>query len=184
MVFRETRLRGAYIIESDVLEDARGFFARTFSGEEFERRGIAPPVSQCNLSYNRTKGTLRGMHYQAEPHAEAKIVACISGAIYDVIVDIRPGSETYLEWLPVELSAVGTGSPPSTTFRSLFVPEGFAHGFQTLEDHSQVFYQMSVPYQPEYARGLRWNDPALGIRWPEDARIISDRDRSFPDFSA
>jgi dTDP-4-dehydrorhamnose 3,5-epimerase len=175
MIFNETKLKGAYLIETEPLEDDRGFFARTFCREEFKKYGLNANVAQCNLSYNRKKGTLRGMHYQVAPREEAKLVSCISGAIYDVIVDLRADSTTYCEWLAVELNGRGYR-------RMLYIPEGFAHGFQTLEDNSEVFYQISEYYAPEYARGIRWNDPAFGIQWPEDQRILSERDRSYPDF--
>lgn len=175
MLFRETKLKGVYVIEPQPLEDDRGFFARTFCREEFAKYGLNPQVAQCSISYNRKKGTLRGMHYQVAPREEAKLVSCVSGAIYDVIVDLRADSATYCEWLAVELNARGHR-------RMIYIPEGFAHGFQTLEDDSEVFYQMSEVYAPEYARGIRWNDPAFAIRWPEDQRILSDRDRNFSDF--
>jgi dTDP-4-dehydrorhamnose 3,5-epimerase len=176
MVFNETKLKGVYLIETEPREDERGFFARTFCREEFTKHGLNPQVAQCNLSYNRKKGTLRGMHYQVAPREEAKLVSCVSGAIYDVIVDLRADSTTYCEWLAVELSA-------RSRRRMLYIPEGFAHGFQTLADNTEVFYQISEFYAPEYARGVRWNDPAFGIQWPEDQRILSDRDRNYPDFT-
>lgn len=174
MVFKETQLKGVFLIEMQPLEDERGFFARTFCREEFVKRGLNPEVVQCNLSYNRKRGTLRGMHYQIAPREEAKLVSCTSGRIYDVVIDLRANSATYCKWLAVELSARGR--------RMLYVPEGCAHGFQTLEDDSQVFYQMSDFYARECVRGIRWNDPAFGIQWPEDPRIMSERDRDYPDF--
>jgi len=173
MIFTETELKGVYLIETEPLEDDRGFFARTFCREEFAKYGLNPQVAQCNLSYNRKKGTLRGMHYQIAPREEAKLVRCISGAIYDVIVDLREDSTTYCQWLSLELSARG---------RMLYIPKGIAHGFQTLKDGTEVFYQMSEIYTHEYARGIRWNDPAFSIEWPHDQRIISERDQSYPDF--
>ena len=175
MIFNQAKLKGAYIIEVQSLEDDRGFFARTFCQKEFEKHGLNPHVAQCDISYNRKKGTLRGMHYQVTPFGEAKLVICVSGSIYDVIIDLRPDSPTYCEWMAMELTARGP-------WRMLYVPENFAHGFQTLEDETQVFYQMSQLYHPESARGLRWNDPAFNIRWPDGQRIISEKDRSFPDF--
>jgi dTDP-4-dehydrorhamnose 3,5-epimerase len=175
MIFTETKLKGAYVIETEPLEDDRGFFARTFCREEFHKYGLNPNVAQCNLSYNRTKGTLRGMHYQIAPREEAKLVSCVSGAIYDVIVDIRANSPTYGEWIALELTARGRR-------RMLYIPKGLAHGFQTLEDHSEVFYQMSESYVPEYARGIRWNDPTLQIQWPQNHPILSSRDMTYPDF--
>jgi dTDP-4-dehydrorhamnose 3,5-epimerase len=175
VIFNETKFKGAYIIEFEPLEDERGSFARTFCREEFERRGLNSSVAQCNISHNRKKGTLRGMHYQIAPHAEAKLVTCLAGSIYDVIIDLRADSVTYCQWLAVELSGNGRR-------RMLYVPEGFAHGFQTLEDDSEVFYQMSEFYSPPSARGVRWDDPAFAVRWPEGPRILSERDKNYPDF--
>lgn len=175
MRFRETKLRGAYVIEPERREDERGFFARVWCAREFEQHGLNAPAVQSNISFNRKKGTLRGMHYQVPPSREAKLVRCTAGAIYDVIVDLRPNSETRLQHLSVTLSA--------QEHRSLYIPPGFAHGFQTLTDNTEVFYMMSDFYAPELARGLRWNDPAFGIAWPEDDRIIIERDRSYPDFT-
>src|SRR5437762_2790115 len=152
MIFKETKLSGAYVIEIEPLEDDRGSLARTFCREEFEKHGLSPQVAQCNISYNRSKGTLRGMHYQVAPHEEAKLVTCLTGAIYDVIVDVRADSPTYGEWVALELTA-------RDHRRMLYIPQGFANGFQTLEDDSEVFYQMSEFYASEYARGIRWNDP-------------------------
>lgn len=174
MIFKETKLKGAYIIELEPLEDERGFFARSFCRKEFEEQGLNFSIVQCNLSYNKRKGTLRGMHYQIAPHEEAKLVSCIRGAIYDVIIDLRPNSSTYRQWFAVELTA--------ENYKMLYIPAGFAHGFQTLEGNTVVFYQMSEFYHPECARGVRWNDPAFGIVWPDDIRVISDRDRQYPDF--
>ena len=175
MTFNETKLKGAYLIETEPREDERGFFARTFCREEFEKYGLNPHVAQCNLSYSRQKGTLRGMHYQVAPREEARLVSCISGAIYDVIVDLRADSITYCEWLAVELNGRGRR-------RLLYIPEGFAHGFQTLEDGSEVFYQMSEFYAPECAGGIRWNDPEFRIQWPGNRPILSNRDMTYPDF--
>jgi dTDP-4-dehydrorhamnose 3,5-epimerase len=175
MLFKETKLRGAYIIELEPIADERGSFARTFCRAEFSRHGLNPHVAQCGISYNRGKGTLRGLHYQIAPFGEAKLVTCVAGSIYDVIVDLRPDSPSYCEWLAVQLSARHPRS-------MLYIPENFAHGFQTLEDETEVSYQMSQIYQPESARGVRWNDPAFRIAWPEDQRIISVKDRSFADF--
>ena len=174
MIFKETRLNGAYIIEIEPLEDERGFFARSFCQKEFEEHGLNPRVMQCNISFNKKKGTLRGMHYQIAPYQEAKLVCCTKGAIYDVIIDLRKDSPTLKQWIAVELTA--------TNRRMLYIPEGFAHGFQTLEDNTEVFYQMSEFYHPESAKGVRWNDPAFGIVWPDDIRVISDRDRQYQDF--
>jgi dTDP-4-dehydrorhamnose 3,5-epimerase len=174
MVFIETKLKGAYLVETEPIVDERGFFARTFCREEFTRHGLNPQVVQCNLSYNREKGTLRGMHYQISPRQEVKLVSCVSGSIYDVIVDLRSESPTYCEWVGVELGA--------RRRQMLYIPEGFAHGFQTLEADAEVFYQMSEFYAPECARGVRWDDPAFAVSWPVGPRIISARDRSYPDF--
>ena len=175
MRFIETRLRGALIVEPERLADERGFFALTWSSAEFEERGLNSHLVQCNLSFNARRGTLRGMHYQAAPHAQAKLVRCTTGAIFDCIIDLREGSETFAQWVGVELSAENR--------TQLYVPEGFAHGFQTLADGTEVFYQMSFPYVPESARGVRWDDPAFRIVWPEAAeRVINERDRTYPDF--
>ena len=180
MIFKETRLKGAYIIEVEPLQDERGFFARSFCQKEFERHGLNSRIVQCSFSYNKTKGTLRGLHYQAEPFSEVKLVTCFKGTIYDVIVDLRQDSPTYCQWVAVELT--GRRSCSSMASKMLYVPEKFAHGFQTLEDDTEVFYQMSEFYHPASASGLRWNDPAFNIHWPEDDRLISETDRSFPDF--
>jgi len=174
MIFTETKLRGAFIIEPERLEDERGFFARTFDQKEFEAHGLNPRVMQCNISFNKKKGTLRGMHYQMAPYQEAKLLCCTKGAIYDVIIDLRKDSATFKQWIAVELTAENR--------RMLYIPEGFAHGFQTLKDEAEVFYQMSEFYHPESAKGVRWNDPAFGIVWPDDIWVISDRDRRYPDF--
>jgi dTDP-4-dehydrorhamnose 3,5-epimerase len=175
VIFWETKLPGAFVIEPERHDDDRGFFARTFCREEFVTRGLNPNVAQCDVSFNKRKGTLRGMHYQVAPTAEAKLVRCTAGAIFDVIIDIREYSTTFRQHLAVELSA-GTG-------KMLYVPEGFAHGFQTLVDNTEVFYQMSHPYAPECARGVRWDDPSFGIEWPSAERIILERDRNYPDFA-
>lgn len=176
MKFVATELAGAYLIELERLEDERGFFARTFCRDEFAAHGLRSSFVQCNVSFNARKGTVRGMHFQEKPHEEAKLVRCTRGAIYDVIVDIRKGSPTYKLWTAVELTA--------DNGRMLYVPEGLAHGFQTLEDNSEVFYQMSEMHHPESARGLRWNDPAFAIRWPLASPILSERDARFADFKA
>jgi dTDP-4-dehydrorhamnose 3,5-epimerase len=172
MRFIETHISGAYVIELEERADGRGFFARTYCAREFAEHGLTARVSQCNLSYNHRRGTLRGMHYQSEPAAEAKLVRCVAGAIVDVIVDIRPGSPTYLRHVAVELSA--------SNRRALFVPELVATGYQTLADNTEVAYQVSEFYTPETERGLRHDDPALGIRWPLPVSEISDKDRSWP----
>ena len=174
MIFIETKLKGAFTVEPELVQDGRGFFARTFDQKEFEAHGLNPRVAQCNISFNKKKGTLRGMHYQIAPYQEAKLVCCTKGAIYDVIIDLRKASPTLKQWVGVELTAQNR--------RMLYIPEGFAHGFQTLEDNTEVFYQMSEFYHPESARGVPWNDPAFGAVWPDDIRVISDRDRQYPDF--
>jgi dTDP-4-dehydrorhamnose 3,5-epimerase len=174
LIFTETKLAGAFVIEPERRADERGFFARTFCRQEFEEHGLNPEVVQCNVSFNKRKGTLRGMHYQAAPFAEAKLVRCTSGSIYDVIIDLRLASATFKEYFAVELSAENR--------RMLYIPEDFAHGFQTLQDDTEVFYQMAQGYSAKHARGVRWNDPAFGIEWPKDERIIIDRDRNYPDF--
>ena len=174
MRFRETELPGAFLIELEPHADARGFFARTFCEEEFAAHGLPARFPQHNLSRNALRGTLRGMHYNAAPHREAKLVRCTSGAIWDAIVDLRPGSRTRFRWLGVELTA--------ERGEALFMPEGFAHGFISLIDASDVSYLMGRAFVPEAARGLRWDDPHIGIRWPLSPTVISDRDREIPDF--
>jgi dTDP-4-dehydrorhamnose 3,5-epimerase len=174
MIFSRTKLEGAYLIQIQRHEDKRGFFARTWCQHEFEEQGLNPRLVQCNLSYNKVKGTLRGMHYQSAPYQEAKLVSCIHGAIYDVIIDIRTDSPTFGEHLGVTLTA--------QTHEMLYIPEGFAHGFLTLVDDTQVFYQMSEFYAPDYAQGFRWNDPAFKVVWPGEVRVISSRDAAYPDF--
>ncbi len=174
MKFKETDLGGAYLLELEAVEDERGFFARTFCRQEFAHQGLNFTVAQANLSQTQKRGTLRGMHYQVEPMAEAKVVQCVHGSLYDVIIDLRPQSATCCRWLGVELSAFNR--------RLLYVPEGFAHGFQTLEDDTAVHYLMSQFYAPEYARGVRWNDPAFGIKWPLSDPVISEKDRQLPDY--
>ncbi len=177
MRYLETPLSGAWVLELDLLEDDRGWFARTFDAAEFDARGMNPAVVQCNASFNARGGTLRGMHYQAEPHGESKLVRCVRGAIYDVAVDLRAGSPTFLQWHGVELSAENR--------RSFYIPAGLAHGFQTLEDSSEVHYLMGDPYVPKSSRGVRWNDPAFAITWPEPpaaGRIVSERDAEYADF--
>jgi dTDP-4-dehydrorhamnose 3,5-epimerase len=174
LIFTETKRAGAFVIEMERRADERGFFARTFCRQEFEAHGLNPEVVQCNVSFNKRKGTLRGMHYQAAPFAEAKLVRCTSGSIYDVIIDLRPSSATFKKYFAVELSAENG--------RMLYIPEDFAHGFQTLQEDTEVFYQMAQRYSAEQARGVRWNDPAFGIEWPEGERIIIERDKNYPDF--
>jgi dTDP-4-dehydrorhamnose 3,5-epimerase len=172
-----TPLPGAHVVELEPIGDERGWFARTFDAAAFSALGLDARVSQCNASFNARAGTLRGMHFQAEPHGEAKLVRCTRGAIFDAIVDLRADSPAYCRWFGLELHAGAT--------RSLFVPAGFAHGFQTLTDDAEVQYQMSYHYVPEAARGVRWDDPAFGIEWPEPpagGRVLSERDAAYPDF--
>jgi dTDP-4-dehydrorhamnose 3,5-epimerase len=174
VLFRETELPGAFVVELEKHEDERGFFARSWCQKEFEARGLNPRTGQCNVSFNKVKGMLRGMHYQVAPRAETKLVRCTRGAIYDVIIDLRRESPSYKQYVSEVLS--------SNNYKALFIPEGFAHGFQTLEDNCEVFYQMSEFYSPEHQRGLRYNDPAFKISWPIEATVISDRDRNYEDF--
>jgi dTDP-4-dehydrorhamnose 3,5-epimerase len=176
MKLRATPLPGAYVVEPVPISDNRGFFARTFSVEEFRQAGLDSDVSQCSVSFNSRAGTLRGIHYQMAPHAESKLVRCTRGEIYDVIVDLRDDSPTFKRWFAVVLSADNR--------LALFIPKGIAHGFQTLSAGSEVHYQISVPYSAGAARGIRWNDPAFKIDWPEGDRTISDRDLGYPDFDA
>lgn len=174
VIFSETALKGAWIIDVERLEDERGFFARSWCQEEFAARGLNPNLVQCNISFNRNKGTLRGMHYQVKPYEEAKLVRCTMGAVYDVIIDLRVTSPTFRQWVAAELTA--------SNRRMLYIPEGFANGFQTLKDDTEVFYQMSAVYSPGHSAGVRWDDPAFGIDWPPGDRVISARDRAYPDF--
>lgn len=174
MIFTATPLAGAVVIEPKRFEDERGFFARSFCAREFEAHGLNPRVVQCSISFNRKRGTLRGLHLQRSPHAEARLVRCTAGALYDVILDLRPESPTFRRHCGVELRARNR--------KMLYVPEGCAHGFQTLEDDTEVFYQMSEFFVPDAAAGVRWNDPAFGITWPLAVTMISERDRTCPDF--
>lgn len=176
MKFVPLPLEGAFLIEPEPVADERGFFARTFCREEFSAHGLNPGLLQCSLSFNTRKGTLRGMHYQTEPHQEVKLVRCTMGSIYDVIIDLREDSATFKKWASAELTADNR--------RSVYIPEGFAHGFLTLADNCEVFYQMSELFRPECTAGVRWNDPAFSIDWPGDVSIISERDRNHPDFDA
>jgi dTDP-4-dehydrorhamnose 3,5-epimerase len=173
MRFEETRLSGAFVVDLEPYADERGFFARSFCEREFAARGLPTRFPQCNLSRNTRKATLRGMHFQRGPEREAKLVRAVAGAIYDVIVDLRSGSPSFLQWMGVELSG--------ESGRALFVPGGFAHGFLTLTDNADVFYHMSDFFRPEADRGFRWNDPRTSITWPEPPRVISTKDASYPD---
>jgi dTDP-4-dehydrorhamnose 3,5-epimerase len=171
MRFNALELAGVYLVEPEPIADSRGFFARTWCPDEFVEQGLETVVAQCNVSFNTHRGTIRGLHYQVEPMAEAKLVRCTAGAILDVAVDVREDSPSRYRWLAVELSAEKRNA--------LYIPAGFAHGLQTLSDASEVFYQMFESYSPEHSRGLRWDDPRIGIDWPLPDPIVSDRDRSF-----
>jgi dTDP-4-dehydrorhamnose 3,5-epimerase len=175
MIFSETTLKGSFLIEPERKEDHRGFFARTWCEQEFEDHGLNSKLVQCSVSYNHKKGTLRGMHFQEAPFEETKLVRCTKGEIFDAIIDLRPKSETFKKYFSVILNEENR--------LMLYIPPGFAHGFQTMTDNTEVFYQMSQFYSPEHSRGVRWNDPAFGIQWPADQRIIIDRDLNYPDFT-
>jgi len=176
MIFEPTPLAGAFLVRLEPVADERGFFARSFCREEFLAHGLHGELVQCSVSYNPRRGTLRGLHYQAPPFAEAKLVRCTRGRIHDVIVDLRSGAATFRHWWAVELSAENRDM--------VYVPEGLAHGFLTLEDHSEVAYQMSTPHRPESARGFRYDDPGFTIRWPFAPAVIGPRDLAFPPFDA
>ena len=175
MIFHETPLSGAYVIETEPVADERGLFARTWCEREFAAHNLETRIAQCSTSFNPKSGTLRGMHYQVEPLAETKIVRCTRGAIHDVIIDLRRDSPTFRRHFAIVLT--------ESDRKIVYVPKGFAHGFQTLEDDTEVFYQISEFYSPQHGRGVRWDDPAFGIRWPDAVRRIGDRDRSYPDFA-
>jgi len=174
MIFKNTAFEDVFVIEIERREDERGFFARSWCQREAEAHGLASRVVQCNISFNKKKGTLRGMHYQAEPYREAKLIRCTKGSLHDVIVDIRPASRSFKKYLSIVLTP--------DEGRMLYVPEGFAHGYLTLEDCTEVHYLMSEFYEPRSSRGFRWDDPAFAIDWPAEVRVISERDRSYPDF--
>lgn len=175
MIFEETRLEGAFVIHIEKHEDERGFFARAWCQKEFAAHGINLQFCQANLAASRNKGTLRGMHYQVAPNQEAKLVRCTKGALYDVIIDLRPDSKTYGKWFGIELSTVN--------HKMLYVPENFAHGYQTLENDTEVFYLVTAFYSPAHEKGLRWDDPAFGINWPQKENlIISEKDQNWPDY--
>src|SRR5262245_10132890 len=176
MIFTETTLSGAYVIELEKLEDERGFFARSWCENEFRRHGLETRIAQTNVSFNKQAGTLRGMHYQAPPFAEAKVVSCTRGSIYDVIIDLRPNSPTFLKWIGVLLSADNQ--------KALYVPKSFAHGFLTMQEDSEVSYLMFEFYSPEHARGVRWNDPLFTVAWPMQPSAMSARDRQYGDARA
>jgi dTDP-4-dehydrorhamnose 3,5-epimerase len=172
MIFTESPLPGAFLVDLEPLADERGFFARSFCADEFAAKGLGVEWRQCSVSFNARKGTLRGLHYQAAPHEEHKLVRCTAGAIFDVIVDIRPHSTGYRRWFGAELTALNR--------RSLYIPPGYAHGFVTLSDDAEVYYMISVAHAPAQARGFRWSDPAFGIQWPVTPSIISSRDAAYP----
>jgi dTDP-4-dehydrorhamnose 3,5-epimerase len=175
MRFAETKIPGVVVIDPELHEDVRGFFARTFCREEFRAHGLVDHVEQSSLSYNRRRGTVRGMHFQAAPHGETKVVSCVEGGIFDVAVDVRPSSPSFGQWLGVELSA--------RNHRMVYLPAGVAHGFQTLADDSTVLYQISSPFRAEAGRGIRWDDPRIAIAWPlREGLTISDKDRAWPDW--
>jgi dTDP-4-dehydrorhamnose 3,5-epimerase len=174
MIFHETKLSGVFEIRLEPQSDERGLFARSWCQKEFEEYGLNPRLVQCNVSFNTKKGTLRGMHYQEAPYAETKLIRCTQGAIYDVALDLRPKSPTFKEWVATVLNGVNR--------RMLYIPEGCAHGFLTLEHQTEVFYQMSEFYHPEAARGVRWDDPVFHISWPTPIEVISERDCAYPDF--
>ena len=175
MIFTETKLKGAWIIEIKKLEDDRGFFGRSWCQHEFEDHGLNGKICQMNTSLTLKKGTIRGMHFQADPYQETKFIRCTRGRIYDVIVDLRPKSPTYLQWIGNELNA--------DNYRMVYVPENFAHGFVSLEDNSEVYYPVTQFYTPGAERGIRWNDPALNIKWPVEIQIVSDKDAGHPDYT-
>lgn len=174
MIFIDTKLKGAFLIEPEKLKDERGFFARTWDYKIFEENGLNPKLVQCNISFNKKKGTLRGMHYQVSPYEEAKLVRCTKGKAFEVMIDLRPKSKTFKQWIGYELSA--------ENYKMLYVPEGFALGFQTLENNTELFYQMSQPYMPEYARGIRWDDTTFKISWSLKPSLISKKDLSWKSF--
>lgn len=176
MRFVALPVEGAFVIELEPISDDRGFFARSFSADDFAQRGLTTSFVQSGIAYNPRCGTLRGMHYQVAPHGEVKLVRCTAGAVYDVIVDLRPASPTFKRWASVELSADNR--------RTLYVPEGFAHGYVTLTEGAELLYHMSAPYHAGSARGVRWNDPSFGIAWPVDPAVISDRDATYADFAS
>jgi len=171
LIFSETKLKGSYIIDVEKVNDVRGFFARSWDKNIFEQKGLNSNLVQCNISFNKKRGTLRGMHYQEYPYQEAKLVRCTSGSVYEVMIDLRKDSKTFRQWESVELH--------SDEHKMLYVPEGFALGFQTLEDNTELFYQMSQFYMPEFSRAVRWDDPAFKIMWPHDITVISKKDLSF-----
>jgi len=176
MLFTDTKIPGAYVIDPERFADNRGFFARAWDSRDLQKKGLPTTLAQCNISYNRAAGTLRGMHYQLAPHAEIKIVRCTMGALYDVIVDLRKDSPAYKHWIGVELTADNR--------RMLYIPEGCAHGFITLADHTEAYYHVSTHFEPTAYRGVRYNDPAFSIQWPREVAVIAERDATYPDYKA
>jgi len=174
MIFTETTIGGAFIVDLERMEDERGFFARSFCREEFQVHGLKTEIAQSNVSFNVKRGTLRGMHLQIAPCAEAKLVRCTRGAVHDVIIDLRPDTPTFCKWIAVRMT--------ENDGRAVYIPEGVAHGFQTLDDNTELFYQMFTPYVPEWQRGVRWDDPTFRIVWPIPNPTISERDRNYPLF--
>jgi dTDP-4-dehydrorhamnose 3,5-epimerase len=174
MIFNTTEIPGVLLIDLDIRQDERGFFTRSWCRSEFAEHGLDTCIAQCSVSYNRTRGIVRGMHYQRAPHGEVKLVRCTAGAVYDVVVDLRPDSPTYCRWLGAELTAENR--------TTIYIPPGCAHGFATLTDGAELYYQMSEFYHPESYAGVRWDDPAFGIVWPFDEPQLSAKDRSYPDF--
>jgi dTDP-4-dehydrorhamnose 3,5-epimerase len=173
--FTETRIGGVFLVDLEPVADDRGFFARTYCEEEFRRNGLEPRIAQSSMAFNARRGTLRGMHFQREPHSEVKLVRCTSGGVYDVVIDLRADSPTFRQWFGTELTARNR--------RMIYIPHGIAHGYQSLEDETEISYQMSAPYRPEAAAGVRWDDPAFAVRWPLEVTAITERDRSYPDFA-
>ncbi|MGI0073219.1 MAG: dTDP-4-dehydrorhamnose 3,5-epimerase [Nitrosotalea sp.] len=174
MIFTETKLKSSFIIEIEKVEDERGFFARSWDKKIFEERGLNSNLVQCDISFNKKKGTIRGLHYQISPYEEAKLVRCTKGKVFEVMIDLRPKSETFMSWFGIELNACN--------YKMLYVPEGFALGLQTLEDNTELFYQMSQIYMPEYSRGILWNDEIFRITWPLKSTVISKKDLSYTPF--
>jgi dTDP-4-dehydrorhamnose 3,5-epimerase len=174
MIIKETRLKGSFLIAPEKIEDERGWFARSYCRSEFEKYGLNPELAQCSISFNKKAGTMRGMHFQVKPHEEAKLVRCTRGAIYDVIIDLRQDSETYGRWIAAELNEDNS--------LQLYIPEGLAHGFQTLRDNTEVFYQISEFFQPGSGSGVSWDDPAFAITWPLPVSVISEKDQNYPGF--
>ena len=174
MIFNKTDFSGLFVIELELIKDKRGFFSRSFCEKEFSDKQLYSHIIQCNVSQNYSKGTIRGLHFQKSPYGQAKLVSCTQGEVYDVIVDLRPQSVAYCQWYAITLSA--------NNYKMVYIPDGFAHGFQALKEHSIVFYQMFQPYHSKYGRGIRWNDKAFSIKWPLIPKNMTIRDMNYPDF--